>query len=345
MKISLRTKITYLLVVVLLVACILLIFSAYQWGKAYSLNYQINVYVVLTTFITILTICMAFIITLYGFGRVDLLLKEITRVQHSHDQSPITVPGNDEISTLANMFEDKRVALSKQEGERNRLISDVAHELRTPMAILHANVEMLITKNKPPSIEKLLPLLDEIKRMTRLIHDLQQLSMSDSGCLRLNKEWINVKDLLEEITSVLHVEADEKNIQIETSFAQLSRDEQELYGDRTRCKQVFINLIGNAINYTPKGGEVCVQVYPITSSNICLTVRDTGAGIPHEKLPYIFNRFYRVDESRDRQSGGMGLGLAIAKEYVEAHGGSVSIDSELNKGTTISVIMPRFPES
>ncbi len=230
--------------------------------------------------------------------------------------------------------------LTKGEQLRTQMVADVAHELRTPISIFKGQLESIIEGAVPLTSESLLPLLDETSRMSKLILDLRQLSLAESGHLKLDRSWVKFDELVQEVSTILQVEAEEKKI----SLKLVGATNTEIYCDLSRLKQVFINLVGNAIRYTGANGhvEICLDK---VDDRVHIAIKDTGQGIPIEYLPYVFQRFYRIEASRSRDFGGMGLGLAIAKEFVVAHGGEINVDSELGKGTVFKINLPIFPIS
>jgi two-component system sensor histidine kinase BaeS len=256
------------------------------------------------------------------------------------ENQEVKVQGSGEMRALAEAWNAMALEVSRGSHARNTIVADVAHELRTPLAILRGQLESMLEGKVELSPEQLLPMLDETSRLTRLVQDLQQLSLAKAGALPLHRTWVPFADLLREILSVLELEAESKGIALKFDGDM----KEEVYCDRARIKQVLINLIGNAIRYTPEGGQVEVRAMK-DGGMVLVTVRDDGPGIPPESLPYLFERFYRVESSRSRQSGGMGLGLAIAKEFAEAHGGTLSVASELGEGTVMTLTLPMFPAS
>ncbi|MFC5700843.1 ATP-binding protein [Cohnella faecalis] len=252
-------------------------------------------------------------------------------------------PGHDEIAMLADSF--NRIAGEWIQGEklRNQLVSDAAHELRTPIAILRGHLETMWKGAAEIKRENLLSLLDETKRMTRLIQELQQISLAESGQLSLECSWVRFAPLIREVADIFGVEAEEKRIDL--TYEDDTPQGFEVYCDAARIKQALINLIGNAIRYTPEQGAIWIRQSVAREGIVQVEVADTGPGIPAEKLPYIFHRFYRVDDSRTRTAGGTGLGLAIAKQFVETHGGTLVASSAEGKGTVFVMRLPVFPEA
>lgn len=299
-----------------------------------------DVRLVLLAVLWMLGIAVAYLFALWYAQPAELLKERVRERELAKDVQEIKVQDLGEFAPVAQHLNRMAQQLSSSSGPRDQLVADVAHELRTPLSILRGQVESILEGKVELVPEQLLPMLDETARLTRLVQDLQQLSLAKEGALQLAREWVPFARLLQEIVSVLELEAEGKGTKIEL----VASAEQEVYCDRARIKQVLINLIGNAIRYAESGGSVEVTAQ-FAAGEMRLTVRDDGPGIPPESLPYLFDRFYRVEGSRSRQSGGMGLGLAIAKEFVEAHGGKLRVKSELGEGTTFALNLPIFPAS
>ncbi|WP_123042609.1 sensor histidine kinase [Cohnella candidum] len=252
----------------------------------------------------------------------------------------IRIGGKDEVAELAALM--NRLVVERIAGDeaRSRLVSDSAHELRTPVAILRGHLETMLKGAAELKRENLVSLLDETKRMSRLISELQQVSLAEAGKLKLDRSWTPISHMIQEVADIFAVEAEDKRIKL---TCRLEEDD-EVYCDASRMKQVMINLIGNAIRYTPEQGSVDVIQTIQLNGQIRVEVSDTGPGIAPEKLPYIFHRFYRVDDARNRSDGGTGLGLAIAKQFVEAHGGTLEVSSTQGEGTRFILQLPIFPD-
>lgn len=218
------------------------------------------------------------------------------------------------------------------------MIADVAHELRTPVSVLQGNLEGIVDGVLPMSLEEIATLRDESALLSRLINDLRVLSLADSGHLTLDKESTELAPLISRSIEAFKLEAETKEVPILSDF---SDGLPYLNVDADRIEQVFRNLIGNALRHTESGGKILVTVSIKSPEEICVLVQDTGMGIPQEDLPNVFDRFYRADKSRNRSRGGSGIGLAIAKQIVEAHGGTISVESVgSNKGNSFQFTLP-----
>lgn len=227
----------------------------------------------------------------------------------------------------------------KLEAMRREFVANVSHELRTPLTTIKSYVETILdgAVDDPRLAERFLRVVaGETDRMARLVNDLLTLSQLDSGRIRLEPRPLDPADLVRAVAERFGERCRKKGITLEVEAgAGLPR----LAGDRDRLEQVLTNLVSNAVDFTPSEGRITISAEPVPGG-VVLAVRDTGAGIPPEDLPRIFERFYRVDKARSREFGGTGLGLAIARELVEAHGGRIAIESALGRGTAVRVTLP-----
>lgn len=233
--------------------------------------------------------------------------------------------------------------LKKLEQTRKDFVANVSHELKTPVTSIKGFAETLMdgAMNNPETLEAFLSIiLKESERLQSLIEDLLELSKIEQQGFRLNLKQLDVNKLLKDVITLLNGKAQAKNIHLD-----FTSDSKQLMikGDIDRLKQVFINLISNAINYTPDGGDVKV-VLTDGGENITVHVKDSGVGIKQDEIPRIFERFYRVDRARSRNSGGTGLGLAIVKHLVEAHQGNIIVRSELGKGSEFILELKKSSE-
>ncbi|WP_309121939.1 ATP-binding protein [Paenibacillus sp.] len=253
-------------------------------------------------------------------------------------RAPVTRRG--EFGRVAEAFNAMTERLQRTEEARRHLVADVAHELRTPLTILRGQLDAAQQRGEPLAPERLLPLQDELIRLTRLVDELHQLSLAEAKRLPLERTPTDLHALLGRVVERVAPDAEAKGV---TVTLQRLTDDAVLSVDPHRLTQVFLNLFVNAVRYTPSGGFVKAYVDETTAEGVRalrVTVSDTGPGIASEQLPYIFDRFYRTDEARNRDGGGMGLGLAIVKEFVSAHGGAISVASEPGRGTVFAVTLP-----
>lgn len=269
------------------------------------------------------------------------LIPAIDRVGAGNFGDQVRIASRDEYGKVASAFNSMSMQLKRTEELRRCLVADVAHELRTPLTILQGKLDYLQQGGGLIEPERLLPLQDELIRLTRLVGDLHELSQAEAGKLSYEFKETDIRDVLERTVDRLLPGAEEKGIEIRfVNKAVRTR----LTADPNRISQVFLNLLVNAIHYTPSGGSVDVllqeQRNQADEPVLTVEVRDNGPGIGPEHLPHLFDRFYRTDEARSRNSGGMGLGLAIAKEFVLAHQGAIRAESSLGAGSAFIVTLP-----
>ena len=258
----------------------------------------------------------------------------INRADDLSRRIPYDVASNDEIGNLIEAFNQTLERLENLFTSQQRFLADVSHELRTPLTVIKGNAD-LMRRMKQFDEESLSSIDQEAGRLTRLVGGLLLLTQADSGKLTLNKKPVELDTLLLEVFQEMRVLAGNK---VHLKIAAI--DQIQFVGDRDRLKQVLLNLVANAIQYTPQGGDVMVGLARI-GDQARIIVRDTGPGIPSEDLPYIFERFYRAEKSRSRSSSpGFGLGLSIAKWIVENHGGTINVESKEAKGATFAIWLP-----
>ena len=240
----------------------------------------------------------------------------------------------DEIGDLARAFNQTLERLERLFRTQQRLLADVSHELRTPLTTMRGNLD-LIERMGEADPESISAIQLEIERMTRLVGDLLLLARADSGGLPLERKPVEVDNILFDVyrqVAMLNPPVDVKLVDV---------DQVTVLGDADRLKQLFLNLVENAIKYTPEGGSVELSLSK-KGGWAQFEVCDTGIGIPPENLSHIFDRFYRVDKARARAHGGSGLGLSIAKWIAQAHGGAIRVKSQLGEGTTFTVTLPIY---
>ncbi|AXI09663.1 PAS domain-containing sensor histidine kinase [Oceanobacillus zhaokaii] len=228
--------------------------------------------------------------------------------------------------------------LKKLESMRKDFVANVSHELRTPITSMKGFAETLLDggmSSEETTREFLRIIYNESHRMQLLIEDLLTLSKLENENFRLVLNTVNVKDITKDIIPTLMYHAEAKKLKLHVDM----EDNVVFKADKERVKQIFINLLDNAINYTPENGHIYLKVEK-QKEYVHINVTDTGIGIDKEKIPRIFERFYRVDKARSRNTGGTGLGLAIIKHIVEVHEGKIEIESEVNKGTSMHVYLP-----
>lgn len=243
-----------------------------------------------------------------------------------------------EFDELAESFNTMARRLQEADRLRGRLLADVAHEVRTPIATLNGYLEAIEDGVEPMSPATIAILRDQASRLTRLAQDLAEVTHAEAGDLTLDIKDVDASELLQAAASAARESASSSGVELRVETAACAV---LVSVDRTRLAQVLDNLVANAIRHTPAGGEVVLAAAPAGADQIRITVADTGEGIAAEHVPYVFERFYRADTARDRSHGGSGIGLAISKALVEAHGGTMSASSKgLGHGATFTVVLP-----
>ncbi len=249
----------------------------------------------------------------------------------------VTVRFKDEFGELANAFNAMAQDLERTEQLRRNLVADVAHELRTPLSNVQGHLEAIRDGLLPPDPVTLDSIYEEVLLLARLVEDLQELTLADAGQLTLLRQSADVVEIVRRAVAAAQPPASVKGLTLE---ATLPDQPAAAEVDPERIGQVLRNLLSNAITHTSAGGRVTVNLND-DGDEMRISVADTGAGIPSEDLPYVFERFYRVDHSRLRATGGAGLGLTIAKRLVEAHGGTIGVESEVGKGSRFIFTLPK----
>ncbi|ALS25835.1 cell wall metabolism sensor histidine kinase WalK [Paenibacillus cisolokensis] len=228
----------------------------------------------------------------------------------------------------------------KLEQSRREFVANVSHELRTPLTTIRSYAEALedgALEERQLAARFIGVIRNETERMIRLVTDLLHLSRLDSQQAQLRRQKMNISDMLDEVADRFSFQLRQKAIRVSVRVEEGVPD---VWLDRDQIDQVLDNLMSNAIKYTLDGGRIELSAYRRDASTIAISVRDTGIGIPKKDLNHIFDRFYRVDKARSRNMGGTGLGLSIAREIVKAHGGTITLESELNVGTTVTFTLP-----
>jgi len=257
------------------------------------------------------------------------------------ERLPIIHSG-DELERLSLALNRMIDRLEEALAHNRRFSADASHELRTPLTIIHGELEALleIPGLTTQAVEGISSALDESERMSRIVHNLMTISRLDSGGERIEMRPVELTSVLKSTLDHMSLLADEKSILVTCNAAAPVW----VTGDSMRLKQVIVNLVDNAIKYTSEGGTIEVTLQA-EDDKAALRIADTGIGIPAESLPFVFDRFYRADRARSRESGGTGLGLAIVKAICTAHSGVVSVESSESKGSTFRVQLPLLPLS
>lgn len=248
--------------------------------------------------------------------------------------------GPREIRRLAKSFNRMVDELAHADHQRRNMTADVAHELRTPIHVLRGNLEGMLDGVYEATSEQINSMLEEIRLLTRLVDDLQTISLAEAGQLPLYFAEVDIVELLEDVRTSFSAQAEELSVILKLDIPD---EKLVIQADADRLDQVLGNLVGNALRHTP--AEACIRLEAESSERgVRLRISDEGQGIPSEDLPFIFDRFYRAEKSRSRKSGGSGLGLAIARELIRLHGGEINVESEVGKGTTFNIELPSTQE-
>ncbi|NDJ76513.1 MAG: HAMP domain-containing protein [Chloroflexi bacterium] len=241
----------------------------------------------------------------------------------------------DELAQLTSTFNDTLERLERLFKAQRRFVADVSHEMRTPLTTIQGNIDLMhrfgFDEEAVDAIES------ESKRMSRLVGDLLLLARADAGRLSLEKEAVELDTLVLEVYNQAHMLS--KGVEVQLG----SIDRAHVMGDADRLKQLLLNLVSNGLKYTPEGGTVILNMQR-DHHWVYVQISDTGIGIPEDDLPHIFDRFYRVDKARSRAQGGTGLGLSIARWVADAHGGQLTVNSQVGVGSTFTVILPLIPD-
>lgn len=262
------------------------------------------------------------------------MLEAAGRIADGDYSARVDERGPREVRALARAFNAMAARLQVEDEQRRNLLADVSHELRTPITVIQGNLEGLLDGIYPADQQHIAPILEETRVLSRVIDDLRTLSLADSGALKLQLESTDIRDLIDEAAASFRLQAGASGVDLRVDVqAGLPR----LEVDPTRIREVLVNLLANALRYTPSGGQISVHcsLDEGDGERVYVSVKDTGVGIAVQDMPHIFERFYKTDESR-----GTGLGLAIARSLVAAHGGEISAESEVGVGTKILFTLP-----
>ncbi len=264
------------------------------------------------------------------------LTEAIGSIQQGKFDQRVPVRTNDELGELAQAFNQMGEELQHVNQLRRQMTADIAHDLRTPLTVISGYLEGLRDGSLKPTQARFDTLYQESQLLKRLIDDLRTLSLADAGELNLNLQDFTPNDLLAQVLTSFRPLAESQGVQLTVSA---DDNLSKVTLDRDRMLQVLGNLVSNSLRYTPAGGQITLSA-KINQHKLILSVQDTGSGIAPEHLQNIFARFYRVGESRHQNEQESGLGLAIAKSIVTAHGGQISAESQIGQGTTIILILP-----
>jgi signal transduction histidine kinase len=289
----------------------------------------------------LLAVGVAGLVTLFMSRRIlspaESLAQAARALSRGDFSQRVYVRSKDEFGELAIAFNAMAADLERTEQLRRNLVADVAHELRTPLSNIQGHLEAIRDGLLPAEPATLDSIYEEVLLLARLVEDLQELTLAEAGQLTLLRQPADVADIARRAAAAAQPPAEARGLTIETDIPGQPATAEV---DPERIGQVLRNLLSNAIIHTPAGGRITVELKD-EGHELQLTVADTGAGIPPDDLPYVFERFYRVDRSRVRATGGAGLGLTIARRLVDAHGGTIGVESELGKGSRFTFTLPK----
>ncbi|EPY2277110.1 sensor histidine kinase [Clostridium sporogenes] len=300
-----------------------------------SFKTSINKSIVASGFLTLVIII---IISLYFSKQFSIPIKEVANLSVNLSKGDFDAKSSVEsnIEELENLRESVNILAEKlkyQDSLRRRLVSDISHEIRTPLNVLQNNLEAMIDGVFPVTEERLNYLNEEVVRFGRLLNNLNVLKEFESESIKLNFGKIFLDELIPDICNDFYAIAENKNIKLQYHIE--NYEDYSITGDRDKLKQVFINLLSNALKFTEDGGKVLIKLYT-SDKNIVVEVKDNGVGIKKEDLPFIFERLYRGDKSR-QQFEGNGIGLTIVKNILQLHYASIDLESEEGEGATFKI--------
>jgi signal transduction histidine kinase len=294
----------------------------------------------------LLTLVIGFLMTRAMVRPIDTLRRGMAHVAEGDFEPNVRVPTDrtDEIGDLSRSFATMTEQLAELDRLKAEFVSVASHEIKTPLSVIRGYVSLLadgiygdVNDQQKKTLESV---SDQVDRLTRLVHRLLDISRFEAGGGRLEVRRINVRDFLDELTGGFHVLAFQNGIDFSVNVA--GDTPVNIEGDADRVNEVLGNILSNAFKFTAHGGRIALDARR-DGTGIAVEVRDTGVGIPPDKLPKIFEKFYQVDNTAQPRSAGSGLGLAIAREIVEAHGGTITAESQVGRGTKFRVTLPERP--
>ncbi|GAB6908115.1 Signal transduction histidine kinase [Desulfosarcina cetonica] len=289
-----------------------------------------------------LTALIAFLFSRHLLGPIQRLARVTRELTQRNFTVRIAATTSDEIGELTNHFNAMAHTLESYEQMRRQWITDIAHELRTPLSVLRGEIEAIQDGIREPTPQNLTSLHAEILRLGKLVDDLHLLARSDSDQLQI--EWLRVApfSVLKNVTETYRDRFVRKGIQLEVVPAP-GMDKASIRGDGDRLAQVFTNLLDNALKYVATPGKLAITG-AADQQTLTLLFQDSGPGVPAEALPRLFDRLFRVDPSRSRETGGSGLGLSICRNIIDRHQGRIWAEPGILGGLTIGISLPRWPQ-
>jgi signal transduction histidine kinase len=286
------------------------------------------------------SILLAVLIGFYIARRISKPLVDMKRVAERMSDGQldarVAIGGNDELAELGNSLNALAEQLHTQEQLRITMTEDIAHELRTPLATLKSHMRAFEDGVWEPTPQRIHSCYEEIERLAKMVAELEDLTHMESPAFQLKRADLSLDAIIRQGVDLVSAAYLEKKVELAFDCSSTIR----VFADRNRMIQILVNLLSNALKFTPEDGKVRIEALEERQS-VRIAIRDTGSGIAREDLPYIFERFYRGDKSRNRRTGGSGLGLTIVKKLVIAHGGHVWAES--GQGAAIYIRLPKTP--
>lgn len=268
------------------------------------------------------------------------LISSVRRIAQGSTTESVIVENDDEIGELALAFNQMSSQLARANDARVQLFADISHELRTPITAIAGTLENKLVKNEACPPEEISTLYDEMLRLSGMVTELQNISRLDAGHMPISKTLIDFKTFFQDFLIIIEADAEARDIQVKVD---LGEKLPYCYAAPERLKQIVLNLVSNALRYTTNGGVVIFKAWS-DKNNFIFSVSDTGIGMTEEECKHVFERFYRSDQSRARETGGTGLGMAITQGLVLAHDGTINVKSTKGVGTTFTVTLPLYDE-
>jgi two-component system OmpR family sensor kinase/two-component system sensor histidine kinase BaeS len=291
---------------------------------------------VISFFTGLLTLLIGFLLA----RRVVTPLADVVAAAHEVAAGDLTarvqVRGPGDLRSLSDSFNRMAGALETSDRQRRDLLADIAHELRTPLTVIRGRLEGVLDGVYPADEAHVAPVLEETYVLERLVEDLRTLTLAEARQLHFDRQAVDLGELAERAVGLFEAEAADRQI---TLRADLAPDLPPVQADAQRVGQVIGNLVSNALRYVPSGGRVTLSTRPVAGGGAELAVSDDGPGVAEADLPRLFDRFWRGDKSRNRAAGGAGLGLAIARQLVEAQGGTICAENQLGGGLKVAFVL------
>ena len=299
---------------------------------------QNQAFIINTLVALIVSVIVALLASIYFRKRINVLTQIAQQLTSGQYEQRIEINQKDELGQLGSDFNTLAKTLQKNQQSQQQWIADISHELRTPVAILKGELEALDDGIRPMDKKAIQSLQQEIERLSKLIDDLYQLSISDMGALKYEKSKFDIKELSLEVYESFKHRFEQQSLSLNLSIPEAQSI--QYHGDRQRLYQLLSNLLENSLRYTDSGGNVWIKLLN-NAEDITLIIEDSAPGIDEDKLSQIFDRLFRLDSSRNRSKGGAGLGLAIAKQIVLAHQGDISANTSDYGGVKIVCKLPK----